>query len=86
MIPEDGIVSLHDRIRREIDEIDLSDSRQRTRIRCDFEELFDLIKLFLIAERDVYYGYALISNRLAFVAVAIACLRFLTPMELLYCT
>ncbi|THG36725.1 vWA domain-containing protein [Adlercreutzia caecimuris] len=64
MIPEDGIVSLHDRIRREIDEIDLSDSRQRTRIRCDFEELFDLIKLFLIAERDVYYGYALMAMRL----------------------
>ena len=64
MIPEDGIASLHDRIRREIDEIDLSDSRQRTRIRCDFEELFDLIKLFLIAERDVYYGYALMAMRL----------------------
>lgn len=64
MIPEAGIVALHDRIRGEIGAIDLSDSRQRAGIKCDFEELFDLIKLFLIAERDVYYGYVLMAMRL----------------------
>lgn len=64
MISEVGIAALHDRIRREVDELDLSDSRQRARIECDLKEFFDLVKLFLIAERDVYYGYALMAMRL----------------------
>ena len=57
------ITALLDRIKENIAAIEGGDHREPLldEVRGDFLEMIEIIKLFLIAERDTYYGYFLIN-------------------------
>ena len=60
---DNNITALLYRIKDNIRAIENGDSREPLllEVRSDFLELLELIKLFLISERDSYYGYFLMN-------------------------
>lgn len=64
MTPGADIATLHNSVRETIEAFSFDDPQQHLMLECDFKELFDLIKLFLISERDSYYGYFLMAMKL----------------------
>ncbi len=64
MAPGADIATLHNSVCETIGAFSFDDPQQRSILECDFKELFDLVKLFLISERDSYYGYFLMAMKL----------------------
>lgn len=67
MTEGDAITDLHAKLQRDIRKVELSGDTtvdELASIEATLKELVNLIKLFLISERDTYYGYFFMSMRL----------------------
>ena len=72
------IAEVLDRVKKNIDIVESGrfDNSILDEISYDFEEMFETIKMFLISERDIYYGYILMNLQFSvnFYSNSIACI------------